>query len=299
MLKRLLFIAALLLALPARAALTLDTTTCASGTVTNCPHEHLSGSVAWTLGVSAPIAFTTTLSAAGAGTLLLACILDENHASPTLTGIPTLAVGTGANYSTAWTVVPSSTVSSGNGATACYYAITARSFTGETPTVTLKCSGGTATCALTGTAGYETHIIVLGWSAAFPTPGNASASNSVSYTPSVSLTTSSGDRVVMGWYDNTSANCAQTLTTNATIVDAWAPPSATVVSGCNSGADDYFVSVWTTSTTSAGTTTIGTTALPGGPASGVQYAVEICDSTATACPNGGTTQTGWWNWGAN
>lgn len=269
------------------AALTIDTTTCASGTITNCPHEHLTGSVAWTSGTSAPIAFTTTLGAAGAGTLLLACVTDENHASPTLTGIPTLAVGTGANYSTAWTFVPGSSVSSTNGASACYYAITARSFTGETPTVTLKCAGGSATCAGTSTANYETHVIIYGWSAAFPVPGNAAANNSSSFTPSVSLTTSAGDRVVMGWYDNTGSNCSQTLTANATLVDAWAPPSASPVSGCNTGADDYFASVWTTSTTSAGTTTIGATALPGGPASGVQYAVEICDSTATACPNGG------------
>lgn len=298
MLKRLLFIAALLCARPAFAAITLDTTTCSGGTVTNCPHARITGTAAYTAGTSAAIS-TTSISVSGSGTTLLAHILDENHGSGTTTGCAVIAAATSGNYSTQWTLVPGSCVASTDGSSVWYRAVSASGFT-ETPKVTLSCTGGTATCQGTnGAVGIETHVQLYGFTAVFPTPGTSPGGSSAASggTPSVTITTSSGDKLLMGWFDHSGNSCTQTLTSGAAVVDAWEPGQASPIVGCNSGSDDYIVDEWTSGTTSAGSTTIGVTS----PATvgGVWGAIEICDSTASACPNGGTTQSGWWNWGSN
>lgn len=294
--RALIFALALLASTAARAAITLDTSMCSGGTVANCIHEHISGTAAYTSGTSAAINVPTSISCGATGNILYARILDEDHSGGTTTGVPVIAAGTSGNYSTQWTLVSGSSTSSTSGSAAFYRAVCASSFSGEVPKLTLSCSGGAATCAGTnGAVGIEVHVQFWGFSAVFPTPGNASANNSASGTPSLTLTTTSGDKLLMGWSDFTGGSCSQTLTSGAAVVDAWEPGQVSPIVGCNGGADDYYVSEWTSGTTSAGSTTIGVTSPT--TVTGAWTAIEICDSTASACPNSGTTQTGWWNWG--
>lgn len=130
-------------------------------------------------------------------------------------------------------------------------------------------------------------------SGVFATVGNVAVGNSAAGTPSLSLTTTSGDKLFMAWGDFSGANCTQTITAGAQFADIWEPPGPLNV-GCNGGNDDYYVQENTSGTTSAGTTTIGVTSPTN--ATGVWVAMELCDPTATACPNsgggGGTAQIG-------
>lgn len=289
--------AALLVCTGARAAITLDTSVCSGGAITSCTSEHVTGTAAYTSGTSAAINVPTSLSCAGSGTVLYALIEDESHGSSTTTGVPVIAAGTSGNYSTQWTLVSGSSLASVDSGVAIYRAVCASSFSGEVPKLTLSCAGGAATCQGTnGAVGIEVFVQFIGFSAVFPTPGTASANHSASGTPSQTITTTSGDKLLMVWDDMSSANCTQTFSSGAAQVSIWETPGAPNV-GCNSGVDDYFVAEWTSGTTSAGSTTIGVTSPTN--ARGAWAAVEICDSTASACPNSGTTQTGWWNWGAN
>lgn len=278
--------AALLVSMGARAAITLDTSVCAGGAITSCTSEHVTGTAAYTSGTSAPVSVPTALSCSGSGTVLYALIEDEDHGggTPTTTGVPVIAAGTSGNYSTQWTLVSGSSTSSTSGAAAIYRAVCASSFSGEVPKLTLSCIGGTATCAGTnGAVGIETFVQFIGFSTVFSTPGNAIATNSASGTPSRTLTTSSGDKLLMVWGDFSGGSCSQTFTSGAAIVTAWEPGQASPIVGCNGGNDDYYLAEWTSGTTSAGSTTIGVTAPTN--ALGAWAAVEICDSTATACPN--------------
>lgn len=275
--------AALLCARPALATITLDTSVCPSGTVTNCTTEHLTGTAAYTAGTSTAINVPTALACAGSGTILYAHVVDESHSFGTTTGVPVLAAGTSGNYSTQWTLVSGTSVASTNGGAAIYRAVCASSFSGEVPKLTLSCTGGTATCQGTnGAVGIETFVQFIGFSAVFPTPGNAIAGNSASGTPSLTLITTAGDKLFMAWADFSSISCTQTLTSGAAQIAVWETPGALNV-GCNGGNDDYFFSEWTSGTTSAGSTTIGVTAPTN--ARGVWAALGICDSTASACPN--------------
>lgn len=280
--------AAALLALPARAAITLDTSVCSGGAITSCTSEHVSGTVGYTSGTTTtPVNVPTSLSCSGSGTVLYALIEDENHGSGTTTGAPVIAAGTSGNYSTQWTLVSGSNLASTTGGVAIYRAVCASSFSGEVPKLTLSCSGGTATCSGTNAAVViEAFVQFVGFSTVFPTPGTASASSSpggtASGTPSRTITTSSGDKLLMVWDDFSGGNCAQTLTSGAAIITLWETPGA-LNAGCNGGNDNYYFAEWTSGTTSAGSTTIGVTSPT--TVAGAWAAVEICDSTASACPN--------------
>lgn len=268
--------------------------TVTTGSVTgSCPLEKFSIPVgAYTAGSSTQT-FPVPIKCSGT-THLYAMISDEDHGSGSTSGVPTLSPGSSANYSTQWTLVGAGTGTT-DGAFAVYHSVCTAN---DTPTVTVTCTGGTALCHTgTGTGALETVILVVGFSAVFPTPGNISYSHAASGgTPSIALTTSSGDKLLMGWADFTGANCTQALTSGAAILSVAEIPGPLNV-GCNAGNDDYYPFEWTSGTTSAGSTTIGVTS----PTNivGSWGAVEICDSTATSCPNGAATQTGWWNWGAN
>lgn len=281
--RRLVLIAALLSG-PAWGAITLDSTTCAGGVVTGCPTEHVSNSGVYT-GGTANVPFPTSISCGAAGTVLYAVVLDESHGVGTTTSAPQVAVGTAGNYSTAWTLVTGSNVASLDGGASIYRAVCSGAFTGEVPRLIVGCTGGTSTCA-TGTAAglQESHVQVYGFTAVFGTPGNATTGHSTAGTPSLTLTTTAGDKILMSWSDFTGGSCTQTLTSGAAVVDAWAT-LGTAPAPCNSGNSDYYVSQWTSGTTSAGSTTMGVTAPTG--AFGAWTAVEICDSTASACPNSG------------
>lgn len=276
----------LLLAGPVHAAITLDTTTCTAGSVTACPIEHITNTGVYT-GGTATVNFPTSISCGAAGTLLIAVVLDEAHGgSPaTSTGVPVITAGNPANYSLTWTLATGSSTSGINGGAATYYARCSGAFSGEVPKLTVTCSGGTNICS-TGTAAgaQESHVLVYGFSAAFATPGNATANNSAAFTPSATLTTTAagGDKVILGWSDFSGSACTQTLTANAQLVDSWAT-IGTVPSPCNSGNSDYYVGEWITTLTTGTPTIIGTSAPT--TALGAWTAIEVCDSTAVSCPN--------------
>lgn len=265
------------------AAITLDTSVCSGGAIASCTSEHVTGTAAYTAGTSAAVNVPTSLACAGSGTVLYALIEDEDHGSGTTTGVPVIAAGTSGNYSTQWALVSGSGIASTSGGAAIYRAVCASSFSGEVPKLTLSCSGGAATCAGTnGAVGIETFVQFVGFSAVFPTPGTASAANSASGTPSRTITTTAGDKLLMVWDDFSGANCTQSFTSGAAQITIWEQPGPLNV-GCNAGADDYYVAEWTSGTTSAGSTTIGVTSPTN--VLGAWTAVEICDSTASACPN--------------
>lgn len=265
------------------AALTIDSTTCSGGVKTGCPVEHMISPTNCTIGTTNTCTFPNSISAAGANTFLIALVSAEDKGGGTTNTITSIAAGTGANYSTTWTLVPNSRVQSANGASASFYAITARAFSGEVPVLTAGCTGGT-NC--TGTSTQEMAVQVVGYSAAFPLPGNAGTCNSAGAAPSVSLTTSSGDTILFTAQDSSGAHCTATPSpANSTVFDTFQTVAG---ASCGLGNSDWYAASGLTSTASAGTTTIGfseTTFM-------TCSAVEICDSTAAACPNiaAGSTQ---------
>jgi hypothetical protein len=282
--------AAALFALPAAAAITLDSTTCAGSVVSGCPAEHVTTTLASFVAGVATVNFPTAIGCSTSGTVLYAVVLDEAHGGGTTTGVPVVLASAGgaANYSTAWTLVTGSSTASVNGAAAVYRAVCAGAFTGEVPRLTVSCTGGSSLCAGTNSASQESHVQVFGFSVIFSAAGNASATNSAAGTPSRTLTTSSGDKLLMSWSDFSGASCTQTVTSGAAAIDQWAT-AGTTPSPCASGNSDYFVSEWTSGTTAAGSTTIGVSSPTN--AIGAWTAVEICDSTATSCPNGAAAVT--------
>lgn len=250
----------------------------------DCPLEQITVSGVYT-GGTATQNFPVPVKCAGSGTVVYALVLDESHSLGTSTGVPVVTAGTPTNYSTLWTLAAGSTTSGLNGGAAIYWAVCSGAIT-DTPKVTVTCTGGTSVCSTGVAAGtMETTIFVRGFTAVFPTPGNANAANSTAGTPALAVTTSSGDKLLMGWSDFSSLSCTQTLTSGAALTGVASVPGPLNV-GCNGGNDDYFVGEWTSGTTGAGSTTIGVTAPT--TARGTWTTVEVCDSTATTCPNGST-----------
>lgn len=267
------------------AALTVDTTTCASGTVTNCPKEHMfhastgaTGTDACTNASPSVCTFPNSYGVVGSGTLLIALASSASHGGGTTTTINSMTAGTPARFSTQWTLV--SSTASVDGASAVFYAVTNTSFSGEVDTISVSCSGGT-NCGPGAIFSNEVLVNVVGFSAAFPTPGNSTSNHSGGAAPSVTLTTSAGDKLLLAAGDSSGINCTATPSPAAsTVIDTYQ-----VVAGasCASGASDFYTSSITTGTTSAGSTTIGFSET-----SYMTWAgVEVCDSTASACPNPG------------
>lgn len=266
----------------ARAALTIDTTTCASGTVTNCPKQHMFHAVTGATGTDAcsnanpsTCTFPNSYGVAGSGTLLIALVSSENHSGGSTSTISSMTAGTPARFSTAWTLWTKA--ESVNGASAIFYAVTNTSFSGEVDTITVGCSGGTGCGGPTFSS--ELSVSIVGFSSSFPLPGNTNANTSTGAAPSVTLTASAGDKLLFTSFDPSGANCTATPSpATATVLDTYQ-----VVSGasCAAGDSDFFAASITTSTTSAGSATIGFSETGSRAWSGV----EVCDSTATACPN--------------
>lgn len=257
--------------------------TVTTGSITGaCPLEKFSVGGAYT-GGSATQNFPVPLKCPGGGTHLFAISLDEDHGSGTTSGAPVIAPGNSANYSTQWALVTGGSLASTEGGVSVYHAVCTAN---DTPTVTVTCTGGTNACHTgTNTGTMETTIQVWGFTPAsiFATPGTASTGHDpAGGTPSLAITTSAGDKLLMGWADFTGANCTQVLTSGASIFSVAEIPGPLNV-GCNAGNDDYYPFEWTTTTTSAGSTTIGVTSPTN--VVGAWGAVEVCDSTATACPN--------------
>lgn len=257
---------------------------------TVCLHQHLSATGVFT-GGTATVNFPTAYTCGGAGTVIYYVSNVATHGSGTTTGAPSITAGTPANFSTIPTLVvgansQTSAQSTVNGGTSVYRAVCAGTGT-DTSKVTSICTGGTNTCstgAATGT--FEAHVQMYAFTptGSFATPGNVAVGNSVAGTPSLSVTTTSGDKLFMSWSDFTGANCTQTFLAGSSPSDIWEVPGALNV-GCNVGNDDYYVDQQTTTTTSAGTTSIGVSSPTN--ALGAWVAMEVCDPTASACPNSG------------
>ena len=263
---------ALVCARPALAALTLDSTTCSMGAIANCPKEHMTQTNCTLANNQKICTLPVSIGAAGPNTLLIAAV-SLRYFSGQATSITGMSVGTAANYTTQWTLVPNSQIAGSVGGSATFYAVTARAFTGEVPTANIGC--GTSGCP-----NFEVHAQVIGWSASKLTPGNAAAGSSSSTTPSLTVrNTQIGSQVVFEGQDDSGLNCSQTPTANAINIDTWQPSAP-----C-SGSNFYF-SEWLTSPTSStgGNVTIGLTAPTN--VRGAWTAVEVCDSTAPSCPAG-------------
>lgn len=265
-----------------------------TGSVTGaCPVENLSG-FTYTAGSSTQT-FPVTIKCSAGGTVLYAFSFDENHGpSGTTSGAPVIAPGSSSNYSTQWALVVgansvTSAVSSTDGALSVYRSVCTAN---DTPTVTVTCTGGTNPCHTgTGTGSGEVVVHVLGFApgTTFATPGNVQTGQATSGgTPSITVTTSAGDKVVMGWSDFSGANCTQAVSSGAVLFDE-AEITGPLNVGCNGGNDDYFPLLWTSGTTSAGSTTIGVTNSPA--IHGIWGGVEICDSSASSCPNSASAAT--------
>lgn len=266
------FCLALLCARPALAALTLDSTTCSAGAIANCPKEHMTQANCTLANNTEMCTSTVPIGAVGPNTLLIAAV-SLRYFSGQATSITGMSVGMAANYTTQWTLVPNSPIADSEGASATFYAVTARAFTGEVPKVNIGC--GTSGCP-----NFEVHAQVIGWSASKLTPGNAAAGSSSSGTPSLTIkNTQFGSQVVFEGRDDSGLNCSQTPTANATNIDTWQP--RTPCSG-----SDFYSSEWLTSPTisTGGNVTIGLTAPSN--VRGTWTAVEVCDSTAPSCPAG-------------
>src|SRR5258708_24608454 len=103
------FALALFCARPALAALTLDSTTCSSGAIANCPKEHIAPANC-ILGSRQEICtFPVSIGAAGPNTLLIASVTLQDFSGKG-TAITSMSVGTAANSTTQWTLVPNSKI---------------------------------------------------------------------------------------------------------------------------------------------------------------------------------------------
>lgn len=262
--------------------------TVTTGSVTGaCPLEKFAVGGVYT-GGSATQNFPVPVKCSAGGTHLIAFSFDEIHGLGTTTGAPVISPGSSANYSTQWALVVgsnsvTSAVASLDGGFSIYHAICTAN---DTPKVTVTCTGGTNVCA-TGTAAglMETVVHVLGFTPAstFATLGNVGTNHAASGgTPSITLTTSSGDKLVGGWTDDTGANCTQAVSAGAALFDV-AEIAGPLNVGCNAGSDDYYPLLWTSGSTSAGSTTIGVTNSPN--ITGVWGAVEVCSASASSCPD--------------
>lgn len=253
-----------------------------------CLHQHLSASGVFT-GGTATVPFPTSFTCGGAGTVVYYFCIVAAHGSGTTSGAPVITAGTPANFSTQPTLIVganavTSAQSTVNGATSVYRAVCAGTGT-DTSKLTSTCSGGTNTCATgTATGVLEAHVQMVAFTStgSFATPGNVAVGNNASGTPSLNVTTSAGDKLFMSWGDFSGNSCTQTFIAGASPLDIWQQPGPLNV-GCNVGNDDYYVHQATTTTTSAGTTSIGVISPTN--VGGVWAALELCDPTATSCPN--------------